>query len=156
MKSNINKTTRLDELDAKIINELLDDAKTPLRTVATKLKVSFVTIMNRIKRLEQEGIIQGYTVKVNYEKLGYDVHVLIELRISKGKLLELERKIAEQPNVYTVFDVTGDVDAVIVGRFDSTKAMDLFLKKIQAWDFVERTHTKLILHTIKQGDIRIT
>src|SRR3989338_5872438 len=115
MKSNINKTTRLDELDAKIINELLDDAKTPLRTVATKLKVSFVTIMNRIKRLEQEGIIQGYTVKVNYEKLGYDVHVLIELRISKGKLLELERKIAEQPNVYTVFDVTGDVDAVIVG-----------------------------------------
>ena len=145
----------IDDTDAKILNELLGDAKMPLRKVAGKLGVSFVTVLNRIKRLEKEGIITGYTAVLDYDKLGYDVFVLVELRISKGRIVEMEAKLAELPNVSAVYDTTGEFDAAILARFPSTRRMDTFLKKIQKFDFVERTNTKLILNVAKESPLKV-
>ncbi len=157
IKSEFNKVIpmKIDKIDEQILDELIINAKIPLRELASKLKVSFVTVMNRIKKLEKEGVIKGYSAKLNYEKMGYGVHVLIEIRIAKGKLFELEKKIARNPSVYAVYDSTGEYDATIFAKFKSTRAMDNFLKKIQTYDFVERTNTKLVLNTIKEGQIRL-
>src|SRR3989338_5002760 len=125
----------LDKTDEKILNELLANAKTPLREMARRVGTSFVTVMNRIKKMERQGVIQKYTCRVDYERLGYDVHILVEMRIAKGRLIELERKIARSPNVLAVYDTTGDYDAVILARFKSTRAMDSFIKEIQTYDF---------------------
>ena len=144
---------KIDKYDEKIINELSNNAKIPLRGLANKLDISFVTIRNRIKKLEKEKIIKNYTTKLDYEKLGYDIHVIIQIRISKGKLLELEKKIAKSKNVYAVYDTTGKFDATIIAKFRTTRTMDSFLKKIQRYDFVERTNTMLILNTIKEEQI---
>lgn len=149
------KPIELDTIDTSIINEIVEHAKIPLRDIAKKLKVSFVTVMHRIKRLEKEGIIKQYTALIDYDKIGYGVHVMIEVRIAKGKLLELEKKLAMLSHVYAVYDTTGDFDAVIIGRFSSTRQMDNFLKKIQMFDFVERTNTKLILNTMKENSMKI-
>src|SRR3989344_8019798 len=144
----------IDELDKKILNILLQDARLSYRKIAKMLKVSPATIMNRINSLNKE-IIKKYSVLLDYEKLGYEVEVIIELRISKGKLIEVEKKIATHPNVVAVYDITGDFDAVIIARFKNRKSMDYFLKKIQTYDFIERTFTKFILHTIKEEPLRI-
>jgi DNA-binding Lrp family transcriptional regulator len=144
-----------DALDEKILNELSVNSKATLRSLAGKLGVSFVTVMNRVKRLEKESIIEGYSAKINFEKLGYGTHVIVDVRISKGKLFELEKRIALIKNVYAVYDTTGESDALVIGKFKSTRSMDEFLKKIQPFDFVERTNTKLVLHTIKEGEIRL-
>lgn len=144
-----------DELDEKIINELLANAKTPLREISKKLGTSFVTVMKRIKKLETERVIESYSPKINYYKLGYGIHVIVEIRISKGKLFELERKIAKIPNVFAVYDTTGSFDATVIAKFKTTKAMDAFLKKIQTFDFVVRTNTKLILNTIKEEQMKL-
>ncbi|MDP7115886.1 MAG: Lrp/AsnC family transcriptional regulator [Candidatus Woesearchaeota archaeon] len=146
---------QIDKYDEQIINELIDNSKTPLRKIATKLKVSFVTVMNRIKRLEKEDIINQYEAKIDYEKLGYGVNALIEIRIAKGKLFELESKIAKNPAVYAVYDTTGEYDTTVFARFKSTRTMDTFLKKIQTFDFVEKTNTKLVLNVIKEKQIRL-
>lgn len=146
---------KIDYIDHNILNELKQDAKIPLRKLAVRLQISFVTVMNRIKRLEKEGIISNYVTKINYEKLGFDIHVLIEIRISKGKLLELEKKIASSPFVYAVYDTTGEYDATILARFKSTRSMDTFLKKVQTFDFVERTNTKIVLNTVKEGQVEL-
>jgi len=146
---------KIDSMDRKIINELVLNSKISLRKLATMLNVSFVTVMNRIKKLEKSGVISGYSVNVDFEKLGYDVHVLIEIRIAKGKLLELEKKIAKSPNVYAVYDTTGEYDATILAKFKSTRMMDSFIKKMQTYDFVQRTNTKLVLNTIKEKQISI-
>jgi len=146
---------KIDSIDEKIINELAGNSKITLRQLAGKLGISFVTVMNRVRKLEREGIIEKYAARVNFDKLGYDTHIVIEIRISKGKLFELENKIAKSPNVYAVYDITGEFDAIVIGRFRSTRSMDNFLKKIQTYDFVERTNTKLILNTIKEDQIRI-
>lgn len=146
---------QLTEKDKKILNILLDNSRLSLRQIAKKANVSVATAMNHIKRLEKEGIINKYTAKLDYEKAGYDVEVIVEIRISKGKLFEVEKKIAMNPNVFAVYDITGHFDAVVLARFHTRRLMDNFLKKLQTYDFVERTETKLVLNTIKEVNIEI-
>ncbi len=80
---------------------------------------------------------------------------MIEIRISKGKLFDVEKKIASNPNVFAIYDVTGSFDAVVLARFRTRRQMDNFLKRLQTYEFVERTETKLILNTIKEEFIKV-
>ncbi len=139
------------DLDLKILSEIQKDGKIPLREIGAKLGLSTVTVMNHIRRLEREGIITGYHAAVDFEKLGYGIHAIIELKISKGKLIELEKRISKLPNVYAVYDTTGVYDATVITRFKSTRSLDQFVKKIQTFEFIENTNTKIVLNTIKEG-----
>lgn len=138
----------IDDIDKEIINNLILDSRLSYRKIAQKLKISVATVMHRVNKLEKEKIIRLYSTRIDYEKIGYDIDVLIEVKISKGKLFLVEQKIASNPNVFAVYDVTGEYDAIILARFKNRRMMDTFLKKIQTYDFVQRTHTKLILNTI--------
>ena len=146
---------QLEATDKKILNILVDNSRLSLRKIAKKADVSVATVMHHIKKLEKEGIIKKYTTKLDYEKTGYDVEVIIEIRISKGKLFEVEKKIAMHPNVFAVYDITGAFDALVLARFPTRRRMDNFLKKLQTYEFVERTETKLILNTIKEENIEV-
>ena len=145
----------LEETDRRILNVLTENSRLSLRQIAEKVKVSVATVMHHLDSLEKEGVIRSYTANIDYEKIGYDIEVIIEVRISKGRLLDVEKKIAVHPNVFAVYDVTGAFDAVILARFKTRRQMDNFLKKIQTYEFVERTETKLVLKTIKEGGILI-
>lgn len=141
---------QLEDTDKKILNVIIENSRLSLRQIAKKTNVSVATVMHHIKNLEENKIIKKYTTKIDYEKVGFDVVVLIEIKISKGKLFEVEKKIATHPNVSVIYDITGTSDAVILARFQTTRQMDNFLKKIQTYEFVERTETKLVLNTIKE------
>jgi DNA-binding Lrp family transcriptional regulator len=145
---------KFDETDTKLLNVILSDSRLSYREIASKIGVSAATVMNRIARLEKEGVIKGYSANLDYEKLGYDIDAIISMKISKGKLFEVENKIANHPAVAAVYDVTGDFDSTIIAKFRNRRALDSFLKKIQAYDFVESTNTILVLNTIKNSAIR--
>lgn len=151
----LNNNMKKDQLDKQILNILLENSKLSYRQIAKKIGVSAATIMNRTKLLENNGIIKNYTISIDYEKTGFDIEAIIEIRISKGKLFEVERKIATHPNVFAVYDVTGDFDAIILARFENRRKMDTFLKKVQTYDFVERVFTKVILNTLKEQQIKV-
>jgi len=140
----------LDELDVAILRRLNTDARKSFRDIARELKVSISTISNRVKRLEQEGIIVGYIPVLDEKKLGYDVLAVIGIRISKGKLLEVQRKIGREDKVVDVYDVTGEYDSVIIARFKNTKELDAFIKHLVAMENVERTYTQVVLNVVKQ------
>jgi len=143
----------IDEKDKEIINVLIENSKLSYREIAQKTGLSAVTIMNRVKTLEKDGAIKSYTAEIDYEKIGYDVQVLIHMRIAKGRLFDVEQKIAVLKGVFAVYDVTGNFDAIIIAKFKNRRMMDAFLKKIQTFDFVERTETNIILNTIKEKNI---
>ena len=145
----------MDTKDILLLNLLLENSRVSYRDLAKKAKLSLATVITHVKRLEQEGILKKYSTELDYEKLGYDVQALISLRISKGKLFDVEKKIAVHPNVFALYDTTGNFDALIIVKFKTRKALDGFLKKIQTYDFVERTDTKLILNTIKERHIAV-
>jgi Lrp/AsnC family transcriptional regulator, regulator for asnA, asnC and gidA len=145
----------IDDLDRKLLNLILGNSRLSSRDLAKETGVSIVTVLKRVKVLEQDGMIKRYTADLNYDKLGYDVSVMIKMRIAKGKLFEVEGKIATDAHVFAVYDITGDFDAIILAKFKNRKSMDAFLKFIQTFDFVERTETSLILNTIKESNIPI-
>tara|TARA_Y100000310_G_C20375796_1_gene665678 strand:- start:42 stop:488 length:447 start_codon:yes stop_codon:yes gene_type:complete len=146
----------LDATDKDIINLLVENSKLSYRDIAKNVKISAATALNRIKRLEKDGIIDKFTIKIDHEKMGYDLGIMIEVRISKGKQLDVEKKIISHPNVLSVYDLTGDFDAVIFARFKHRRSMDTFIKKIQTYDFIERTNTRLILNVIKKKEVYLS
>ncbi|MGQ4832382.1 MAG: Lrp/AsnC family transcriptional regulator [Candidatus Asgardarchaeia archaeon] len=139
----------IDEKDAKIIEYLQDDARASYRQISKELGISITSLISRIKKLEKKGIIKGYVALIDYSKLGFDFPVLIDIRIAKGKLLEVEKEIARHPNVLAVYDITGEFDVTVLAIFKNRKELDSFVKKLQQIEYVERTNTKLILNTIK-------
>lgn len=145
----------MDKKDQVLLNILLSNSRLSYRKIAKKSGLSVATVMNRVRALEKEKIIKGYSAVLDYDKLGYDIHVLIDMRISKGKLFEVEKRVATHPNVIAVYDHTGRSDATILARFRNKRLMDTFLKTLQSYDFVERTETRLILNTLKDEAIRV-
>jgi len=145
----------LNNLDREIINALLDHSRLSLRQIAKRVHVSVATVMHHLKRLEEAKTITGYSAQVDYDALGYEFNALIDVSVSKGKLLQVEQKIATHPNVYAVYDITGASDVTVLARFKTRKALDEFLKKIQTYDFVEDTQTHLILRVIKDEHTKL-
>lgn len=142
----------IDSKDKKILEVLLSNSRLSYRSLAKKTGLSTATVIKHLEKLEQDKVIKGFTTKIDYEKIGYDLLALIEIRIAHGKLFEVEQKIAKTPNVIGLFDVTGDFDALVLARFKNRMGLDFFIKKIQTYEFVERTSTRLVLNVIKQED----
>jgi DNA-binding Lrp family transcriptional regulator len=144
----------LDDTDVKILKTLVSDARLSSRQIAKKSSVSIGTVLTRIRRMEKEGILRGYSAIVDHEKIGYQLTAITEITVSKGRLLEVENEIARMPNVCCVYDVTGMTDAYVVAKFKSREELSTFAKRLLALPYVERTNTHLVLTTIKE-DFRL-
>jgi DNA-binding Lrp family transcriptional regulator len=147
--------TEIDAVDKRILNHLLDNGRDSYREIAKKMKLSPATVMKRVRALESKGVIKNYTAVLDYDKLGYEIHIIIDVRVARGKLHLVEKKIAKHQNVSAVYDNTGSFDSTVIARFRTRATMDNFLKNLQTFDFVERTETKLILSTIKKKNINL-
>ena len=145
----------LDETDVKILKALTLDARLSSRQIAKQCGVSIGTVLSRIKRMENEGIIRGYSALLDHEKLGYELTVVSEITVSKGRLLEVENEIARLPNVCCVYDVTGLIDAIIVAQFKNREELGKFTKRLLTIPYMERTNTHVVLTSIKE-DFRLT
>ena len=80
--------------------------------------------------------------------------MVTEIIVSKGKLLEMEREIAKIPSVCAVYDVTGEIDAIVVSKCKSREELSHFAKGLLALPFVERTNSHVVLTTVKE-DFRL-
>jgi len=144
----------LDETDVKILKTLIFDARLSSRQMSKKSGVSIGTVLTRMKKMEKDGVIRGYSAIVDHEKLGYQLTALTEITVSKGRLLEVENEIARMSNVCCVYDVTGLTDAFVIAKFKSREELSVFAKRLLALPFVERTNTHVVLTTIKE-DFRL-
>jgi len=145
---------QLDETDIKILKALVADARLSSRQIAKQCGISIGTALSRIRKMENEGIVKGYSALVDHEKLGYELTAVTEITVSKGRLLEMESEIARFPNVCCVYDVTGLLDAIIIAKFKNREELGRFTKRLLALPYVERTNTHIVLTTIKE-DFRI-
>lgn len=141
----------LDEIDYKILKELSKNSRRSSRDIARRLDLSVATVASRIKRLVETGVIKGFTIDLDAEKLGYDITVVMEVYVAKGKLLEVEREIAKLPGVCAVYDVTGEYDALVVAKFRNRSELSNFTKKLLSMNNVERTNTHVVLNVIKEN-----
>ena len=141
----------LNETDKKILKNLLEDARFSSRQIAKNVGVSVGTVLSRIKKMEDAGLIKGYSAILDHEKLGYELTVVTEITVSKGRLVEMENEIAKNPNVCGVYDVTGLTDAVVIAKFKSREDLGQFTKHLLALPYIGRTNTHVALTTVKEN-----
>ncbi len=144
------RTSSVDELDRAILEDLNVDARRSHRTIAHHLDVSPTTVSTRIARLEAGGIIRGYVPILDDEQLGWDLWATIGIRISKGKLREVEERLARNPRAYAIYDLTGEFDALVIGRFRDRRDLDRFVKHALQDPHIERTNTQVVLNRVKE------
>jgi len=144
------RASTLDELDRSILEELNVDARKSHREIAHRLKVSPTTVSSRVAQLEEDGVIRGYIPVLDDEHLGWDLFAVVGVRISKGRLREVEERLAHDPHAYAIYDVTGDYDALLIGRFRDRRDLDRFVKHALQDPHVERSNTQVVLNRVKE------
>ena len=147
--------SKIDELDLKILREYIVDARLSCREVAKRLRTSTATVLSRLRKLEQDGVIKGYSAILDYEKLDYAITAVTEVVVSRGRLIDMETEIARLSNTLAVYDVTGETDAIIISKFRNMDELSDFTKKLLSMSYIERTNTHVVLASVKE-DFRIT
>jgi DNA-binding Lrp family transcriptional regulator len=139
----------LDETDRRILGLLNKDARMSFRHISRELKMSLTKITHHVKKLENEGVIRGYIPLLDPEKLGFDMLTIIGLDISKAETVEIQKKIAKDPHVLSVYNTIGQWDSVIIARFRSRADLDSFIRKVLSMPGVNKTYTQLVLNIVK-------
>ncbi len=145
----------LDKNDERILKNLLVDARLSARHLGLKLGMSTVSILSRIKKLEKEKVIKGYTALIDHEKLGYTLTAVIEIIAKKDKIIDIETELAKIENVCGVYDITGNTDTLVIAKFKSRNELSEFVKGLASIQNIENTITHVVLNTAKE-DFRLT
>jgi len=107
----------VDDIDRKIIRLLQEDARKSFNKISESLGIAVGTAYNRVKNMEDHGILKGYTVMLDSAKLGYGLTALILIEAEGRYLPEVEKELAKLDEVICIYDITGDYDIAVVARF---------------------------------------
>lgn len=141
-----------ENLDAKLVNELLGDGRASLRSLAEKLDVSVTTISNHLAHLEEQGVIQGYSPRVDYDELGYDVTAVVQLKVEGNALPEVTERLQGHAQMISVYEVTGDYDIIAIGKFTDTDGMNEQIKKLLIDPDIKESNTSVVLNAASEHE----
>jgi DNA-binding Lrp family transcriptional regulator len=141
-----------ENLDRKLVNSLLGDGRASLRSLAEELDVSVTTVSNHLSDLEDQGIIQGYTPKVDYDKLGYDVTAILQLKVEGTALEDVTADLREHRQMVSVYEVTGDHDIIAIGKFEDTDDMNDEIKTLLNDPGITESNTSVVLNPAKEHE----
>ena len=143
---------KLDEIDYKILNILQEDGRVPVAEIARQVKLASPSVHERISKLEQDGIIKGYTAILDSKKLGLDVTAFIGIKvnpsISSGD--SILNELVKIDNILEAHTVTGEEDILVKVRTENTTSLEKLLKKIYSIKGVQNTRTTGVLSTTKE------
>ncbi len=145
------KSVELDEIDIKIIKELQKNAKQTYRELSDKLGLAIGTIYNRIKKLEENGVIRNFTINLDYSKLGYDLTAIIMMQVEGPYIIEIEKRLANYEEVMSVYDITGEFDIAVIAKFVDREHLNKFIKGILTMPHIKRTVTSIALSVVKEN-----
>ena len=140
----------LDATDRALLVLLSNDARVSHRSLARSLGIAQGTVTNRIRRMEEQGVIQGYSVTLDPVQLGWSLTIMAGLRIEKGRMIDVQQKISADPRVFAVYDVTGDWDSIVLARVQDRADLDNLTKTVFTLDGVSRSYTHVVLNTVKE------
>jgi len=143
----MSKNYEFDNVDLKILNILMEDAKIPYTEVAKRVFVSGGTVHVRMKKLEEMGIVTGTTLKMDYSKLGFDVTCFMGIYLLKSSLYDsVVNNLKEIPEIVKVHYTTGNYNIFIKIHCKDTRHLkDVLHDKIQKVEGIERTETFISL-----------
>ncbi|MBZ6495501.1 HTH-type transcriptional regulator Lrp [Natrinema longum] len=141
-----------ENLDAKLVNALLGDGRASLRSLAEDLDVSVTTVSNHLSDLEEQGVIDGYTPKVDYDAVGYDVTAVIQLQVEGNALPDVTDTLRDHRQMISVYEVTGDYDVIAIGKFEDTDGMNDQIKQLLTDPDIKASNTSVVLNAVSENE----
>ena len=137
-----------DELDRRIVELMCRSSQGSYRQIAKQLGIHPTTLIQRVKNLENKGVINGYRAKVDYMRLGFDYMGIIQVYVDKN-MLDVQETIRSIPQVLAVFDVTGECDSIVWIACRDREEFSNIVKSILMIEGVQKTNTSVILNIMK-------
>ncbi len=149
---------QVDKTDLKILEILMQDAKKPFTEVAKKAYVSGGTVHVRMNKLEEAGIVEKTTLKLNYAKLGYDITAFIGIYLEKSALYDkVLAKLKGIPEITSIHYTTGNYSMFVRIHCRDTNHLKLVLHdKMQQVEGIERTETMISLEESLDRNLDLT
>lgn len=137
----------MDDLDRRLLKLLADNSRASITSLAKRLDVARATVQERLARLERDGPLRGFTIRLTpeYERGRVSAHVMIAA--DPKKQAALTRALQKLPGVQALYTISGQYDLIAMVREDTTEALDACIDAIGALDGVERTMSSIILTT---------
>jgi len=138
----------VDDTDRQVVNALLQDGRASARDVAAATGIAATTVSRRMDDLESTGVIDEYTVDIDYGALGYDVTAVFQLSVEGDGLGRVVDQLRDRREMVAVYEVTGDHDIVAVGKFTDTQSMNERIKTLLTDEDIRSASTSVVLNTV--------
>ena len=137
-----------DEVDRRILRLLQDDCKLPLARIGEAVGLSAPSVVERIRKLEQAGVVKGYHAVLDARQVGLDVTAFIGVSINHPRLItEFEHEVEGLPDVLECHHVTGAYTVLVKVKTRNTATLEQLLSRMRSIDGVQRTETMVVLST---------
>lgn len=138
---------KLNTADELLLSLLRENARASTAQIARRLNLSRTTVQSRIDRLEREGVISGYTVRVHdeYERGNIRAHIMIT--VHPKQMTSVVAGLRAMPELRVLHSVNGSYDLIAIGAVPTVGDMDLLTDRIGAIEGVERTTSSIVLST---------
>jgi Lrp/AsnC family transcriptional regulator for asnA, asnC and gidA len=147
-----------DNTDLRILEILMQDAKRPYTEVAKRVNVSQGTVHVRMNKMEDAGILEKTTLKINYAKLGYDITAFIGIYLEKSALYEMVlAKLKSIPEITSIHYTTGNYSMFVrIHCRDTNHLKEVLHDKMQQVEGIERTETMISLEESLDRNLKLT
>ncbi|ARN19377.1 Lrp/AsnC family transcriptional regulator [Piscinibacter gummiphilus] len=139
----------MDDIDRELVALLRGNARMPLVEIARRLKVARGTALNRIAKLERNGTIVGYTVRLRPQTEEHRMRALMTIAVEGNVADEVIRALRGDPSVEALHTTNGRWDIIAELRADSLEEFDRILSRLRRVDGISSTETSLLLSTHK-------
>jgi Lrp/AsnC family leucine-responsive transcriptional regulator len=140
----------IDTTDMKIIRALQEDARKPVVQIAREVNANEATVRRRIERLLKDGIIERFTVVLNYHKLGRVIKAFIGLRVEPAKLKTIADHLAKHPDTQVLYRTSGDTDIVTEVIFEKMEDLNAFLEEELKLEGIRGTIVTIVIGPYKR------
>jgi Lrp/AsnC family transcriptional regulator, leucine-responsive regulatory protein len=142
----------LDEIDRHIIDIIQDDGRIKRNELALRVNLSLPAVSERLRRLEEDGIVLGYTALLNYKRLGKDITAFVFVNVDSSKHFQSFVEHAQKlEDVLECHAITGDGTHLLKVRIANAESLEKLLAKIQSWQGVLHTRTNVVLSSPKES-----
>ncbi len=141
----------LDDLDLKILTTLQQNGRTKRNELAEQVGLSVPSVSERLKKLEDNKIIEGYYTKVNKQAFGYDILAFILVMMDSSKhYKDLIKHVDKHPHILECHSVLGEGSHLLKVVVKNTESLEKLLSEVQTWPGVTGTKTTYVLSTLKE------
>ena len=137
----------MDAKDRELIRLLQGDARITTTALAKELDLSRATVQSRMARLEAQGIIRGYTVRLSYEIEQRQIRAHVMISVFPKQNAELSAALVTQAGVRALYAISGEYDLIAIIAAESTAEIDQIIDAVGQLDGVERTNSSIVLST---------